>query len=124
MRNSISAWVQLLARFQPVIVTSCINRLRNVHQAVLFHNAAMHGENRLLRTIQRLQEFLETRFIELPNSDEGITLCRWIAGSVYLFKAAESNRGWLGLDDPEVNFPLRDLPDESDAAKCEHARSL
>ena len=98
------------ARLQPTIVTSRVNRLRNVRQAVLFHDAALHGENRLLRTVQMLQQFLETRFIELPNPGEGVTLCRCIARGVDLFKAGEGNRGWLRLDHPEVNLSLEIFP--------------
>ena len=67
-----------------------------------------------------LQQFLETRFIELPNPSEGVALCRCIARGVDPFKAGEGNRGWLRLDHPEVNLSFGDLPNKSDSAKCEH----
>src|ERR1700721_1390760 len=85
-----------------------------------FHNAALHSKNHLLRTIQRSQNLLEAFSIDLSNPRKGVKLCRWIPGCINRFKAAERNRGWLRLDNLEVNLSLRDLPDESDAAKCEH----
>ena len=109
MRNSTCTWVLLRARFQPVVVASCINRLNNVDQAMPFHNAALHGKNHLLRAVQRLQDFLEALTIELPNPGKGVNLRRWIAGGVDRFKAGESNSGRLGLDNPEVD-PMNPTP--------------